>query len=179
MTQQDSKSGERFVKAYERMMERVHKALPRPGQPPGERAYLHGQIDRARDKAVELGELSREEANHVADYLRRDIEDASKFLASSGGELSSWLKFDLQLIEDRLLEMLTSVADRTKIELTELEDQAIQASTYHTGEVTGPGTLACETCGKSMQFRKISRIPPCPHCHNTTFLRLTDEDTAQ
>ena len=51
-----------------------------------------------------------------------------------------------------------------------LREQAELAG-YHTGEITGPGTLVCDNCGEELHFHKPSRIPPCPKCKGTSFHR--------
>ena len=50
-------------------------------------------------------------------------------------------------------------------------EQAREASFYHTGEVTGPGTLVCAECGKELHFHKAGHIPPCPGCRGTRYRR--------
>ena len=156
---------DRLVAAYDRMLERVHDAehatLPN----------LRKRVDVAREKAVELGELTREEADRIATYLQRDLRDAAEYLHDTGEELGAWLRFDLKLIERRVLDMFANVADRTRVELAELAERARQASLYHTGEITGPGTLYCTACGRAMRFHKAGHIPPCPSCHATQFQR--------
>jgi len=162
-----------LVAAYEKMLERVHEALERAEQ--DTIPSLKRSIEQAREKAVELGELSREEAERVAGYVERDMKDAAGFLGETHQELADWLKFDLRMIESRLLEMFANVADRTRVELSALAEQARQAAFYHTGEVTGPGTLVCRACGKAMHFHKTGHIPPCPKCHATKFRRADEE----
>jgi len=162
-----------LVAAYEKMLERVHDALDRTEQET--LPTLKRSIELAREKAVELGELTREEAEKVAGYVERDMQDAAGFLSETRRELADWLKFDLHLIESRVLEMFANVADRTRVELSALAEQARQAAFYRTGEVTGPGTLICRWCGKAMHFHKAGHIPPCPKCHSTEFRRTEAE----
>jgi len=169
----DSEEHDKLVSAYDRMMERFRATLEH-----AEKSTLPAvreQIRAAGEKAVELGELSREEALRISDYLQRDVEDAGRFLAESGADLAGWLRFDIGLIEQRLLQMFASAADRTKLALLQIEEQARLASEYHTGEVTGIGTLQCAECGKLMHFHRTSRIPPCPQCHATTFNRVQED----
>ncbi len=163
----------RMVAAYEKMLERVHETLDRAEQETI--PHLKQNIDQAREKAVELGELTREEADKVAGYIERDVKDAASYLHESQEQFSQWLRFDLDQIENRLLEMFADVADRTQVELSKLAEQARRAQLYHTGEVTGPGTLVCRWCGKAMHFRKAGHIPPCPKCRGTEFRRTSDE----
>ena len=49
---------------------------------------------------------------------------------------------------------------------------------YHTGEISGPGTLLCVACGTELHLHKTGRIPPCPKCHATQFKRANTRDTA-
>lgn len=164
----------RLIAAYDRMMDRIRAA----GQEADRevRPRLAWLIERAQDRAVEFGELSREEAERIGDYLRRDIEDAAGFLAGEkNNELIDWLRLDLEIVEKRLLDLFTGVADQTRFELLELEAQSRAASQYHTGQITGIGTLQCAECGNTLQFPATARIPPCPNCRGTRFVRPETE----
>lgn len=166
---------ERMVKAYETMLERMHDMLDA-----AERRtvpLLREAMTEAREKAVELGELTREEAEKVSRYLERDVHDAGDFLAETGEELREWFRFDRELINERLFEMFASVADQTSLAFRELAERARQASLYHAEEVTGPGTLVCTQCGAEVHFRHVSRIPPCPDCHGKEFSRQGGDRT--
>ena len=161
---------ERMVKAYETMLERMHELLDKT-----ERRtvpLLREAVTEARERAVELGELTREEAEKVSRYLERDMHDAANFLADTGQELREWFNFDLKLINQRLLDVFANVADQTSLAFRELAEQARQASLYRAEEITGPGTLVCTQCGEQVHFRHVSRIPPCPRCHGKEFSRL-------
>ncbi|MCG8427654.1 MAG: zinc ribbon-containing protein [Chromatiales bacterium] len=163
---------DRMVEAYEDMLERVDEMLDS-----AEKATLpvmRKTIDAAREKAVELNELTREEAEKIAGYLERDMQDAASYLNQTGEEFRNWFRFDMELIEGRMLDMFASVADRTRVELERFAEQAREASFYHTGEITGPGTLACVECGKELHFHKAGHIPPCPGCKATKYQRKSD-----
>ncbi len=162
---------DRLTAAYDRILQEVHEALEsaRETALPELKEYL----DDAREKMVELGELTREEAEKVAGYVERDMKDAANYLLETGEQLSAWWRFDMQQIENRMLEMFTSVADQTKLELDKLAQRATKSSLYHTGEITGPGTLICTDCGKEMHFKKTGHIPPCSGCKGTVFQRST------
>jgi Zn finger protein HypA/HybF involved in hydrogenase expression len=153
------------------MTERVRALIDEAGE-----STLPQRIDAARDKAVELGELTREEADKVASYLKRDIEDAATYLSGPSQEFADWLRFDIQLIEERLLEMFLTVADQTKLELMKLQHEADRADAWHTGEIAGIGTLQCFDCGELLHFHATGHIPPCPKCHGTAFRRVASND---
>ncbi len=170
MSEQDNKH--RLADAYERMLERVQGFMQEVEHETG--PALKHAIERARDTAAELGELTREEAERVAYYLRRDLEDAGKFLKDSGEELGGWLRFDAELIERSLAGLFLQVADRTKVELERLHLEAEAVGEWHSGEITGPGTLICKSCGTPLEMRRAAHIPPCPRCGGTDFRRAVE-----
>jgi hypothetical protein len=161
---------ERLVHAYDRMMERIKTAIDSAEH--GARPALSQLLERAQEKAVTLGEVTQEEAERIGAYLRRDLEAVADYLSGAEAQdLVSWLKFDIELIEARLLELFMSVADPTKVELMALAERARRVGEYHTGEITGIGTLHCADCGQAVQFHATGHIPPCPKCHATRFTR--------
>ncbi len=164
---------ERMVDAYEKMLERVNQMLDKAEK--NTLPTLGKALDHAREKAVELNELTREEAERLSEYLERDMKDAARYLSETGTEFRTWWRFDIELIEQRLLELFASVADKTKLELEGLAEQARDAAFYSTGEITGPGTLVCTDCGKILSFHKAGYIPPCPKCFKTKYRRATGD----
>ena len=171
-TEQFKKDHEKLAKAYDTMLERV-KALFEEASEEALPKVQHA-LDAAGEKAMELGELTREEVDKVSEYLRRDIVDAAEYLTGpEPKELMDWLKFDLQLIEAGVLHLFLSVADKTKLELMDIEERAYQATHYHTGEITGIGTLVCDQCGEQLKFYRTGHIPPCPKCHGTEYQRAS------
>lgn len=166
-----------LAKAYETMHERVAEKLHKVKQQTG--PVLHGFIDEAKDKAVELDELTEHDAEKLALWLKRDLDDAISHIAETGDELKDWLGFETTLIESALLYMLLETADKTTVELLRLKENAERPYIYHTGEITGPGTLICDQCEEKLHFHKAGHIPPCPKCHQTIFhregRRLTDQ----
>lgn len=168
----DATPTERLSDAYHRMMDRIKTAIEEAEGRPA--PSLEDLLDKAREKAVEMGELTREEAQKVADYLKRDMDDAGHYLSNTGRELRGWLSFDLELIEERILDLFNRVADRTRLEILEFEHDVIEGPTYRAGEITGPGTLCCVNCGEELSFYQATAIPPCPKCEGTEFERKTE-----
>ena len=160
---------DRMIDAYETMIERVHEAAESVEKQTG--PWLRGAVGDARERAVELGELTREEADRVSRYVERDIKEAASFIADTGQEFRDWVNFDWQLMQNRMLDMFAGMADQTSMALQELADRAREASTYHTGEITSPGVLVCMDCGEELHFEKTGHIPPCPKCTGTDFQR--------
>ncbi len=161
---------DRLVHAYERMLERAKQTL----RGSAEGSVLQHALEAAKEKAVELGELTREEAEKVGEYVLRDLHDAARYLADEERELADWARLDLLLIEADLLNRFSLLVDQTKVELEKLRLDAAAFGEWHTGEITGIGTLQCIQCGETIHFHKVSRIPPCPKCHGTVFRRVID-----
>lgn len=157
--------GAAYEKMYERAAEDFHQ-LKEKSEP-----AFHQLIDKAKEKAVELEELTEQEAEKLADWLKRDVDDTAKYLSDTGNELQGWLGYESTLLESAVLDLLFRTADKTTLALLELKDKAAHPYTYHTGEVTGPGTLICDKCGEKIHFYKPGKIPPCPKCKNTRYHR--------
>lgn len=157
--------GEAYEKMYERAVANLHKIKTNTGP------LLHELVDEARHKAVQLEELSEEEASQLASWLKRDLDEAVNYLAETGHELKDWLGFETSLIENTLLDLMLQTADKTTVELLKLKMNQQRPYAYQTGEITGPGSLICDECGKTLHFHKPGRIPPCPECHGIMFHR--------
>lgn len=168
-------SEERMVSGYNEMMEQIKKIFEKADAQA--RPKIIQAIEAAKKHAIELNNLTKEEAHRIGEFIRRDINDAAEFLAESEDDLSNWFQFDIQLIENWLWEAFSSVADKTRLELLAISERLEHDSKYHTGEVTGPGTLKCVACGKQMSFKKTGRIPPCGGCRGTEFERSTKKTT--
>lgn len=162
----------KFIQGYNNMLARVrdiYDEAERHALP-----ALQHTIETAIDYTIQLGELTRAEAELIGNYLKRDLQDAAAYLAGSGTtEFSDWLKIDATLIENELLDLFSSVADKTKIGLTQWALQAAAADIYGTGEITSIGTLQCQSCGELLHFSATAHIPNCPHCGEKTFHRVT------
>lgn len=158
--------GATYENMYESVAEKLHtakdKTLP----------LLHDWIDEAKNKAVELDELTEEDAKQLTEWLKRDYNDIIHYLAETESELEDWLGFEASLIKSTIIQKLLETADKTTVELLRMKANAHLPSSYHTGEITGPGTLICDECQEKLHFHKAGRIPPCPKCNSTMFSRI-------
>ena len=160
-------SENKLTKAYNDFMEYMYEATD---------DTIHSiadTVDSAKEKISEIGGLSQDEISHVADAVSRDIHHAANSLPdNSNDSLTEWLKFDIELLENFALDSFLEIADKTRIELAQLSQTAKQFShPYKSGELTAPGTLCCEKCGKVIAFKSASIIPECPDCGANTFIR--------
>jgi predicted Zn-ribbon and HTH transcriptional regulator len=156
----------KLSEAYDMMLLRTRETMDKAEKNVGE------ALEMAMQKASDLGELTREEADLLGIYVMRDLEDAAKFVDKSGQELRDWLRFDVNVVENTLLDIFSNMVDHTREALDQLQERANAIGEWHTGEVTGIGTLQCKSCGEEMHFHKTSHIPPCPKCHGTKFRRI-------
>jgi len=177
MSDPDKKdSVDKLVGAYEHMLKSTHEAIEEAQKETT--PVIRDMLEKARDRMVELNELTREEAQKVSDYVARDIQDAATYIAETGEDLREWWRFDMQLMEQRMLDMFSKVADQTSLQLQQWAEVARQATLYQAGEVTGPGTLVCDKCGAETRFVQAGRIPPCQDCGGTTFKRVVKQPDA-
>ncbi|NOQ37169.1 MAG: hypothetical protein GQ569_14965 [Methylococcaceae bacterium] len=160
----------KLIEAYNNLMEHLYEAMD---------DTLHSTadaLDIAKEKLSELGGLTQEEINHIADSLNRDINHAAVNIEEKpqyeSEDFSSWLSFDIDLLENFALDSFMSLADKTRIELAKLRQQAAKYHPYHSGDITGPGTFSCEECGKEIAFKSTSEIPECPNCKAKSFVRI-------
>jgi len=175
MTEQLSdKLEKQLEQAYHNMMKRVQETLQHTKQDTLPSLKTH--IDAAVDKAIELEELGEEEARKLGRYLQRDLHDAARFLVETGQGLREWMRFDLDLIEDRFLDLFKGMVDHTREELTRLEYEAKANATWLAGETTGPGALRCNNCGTIQHFRSPTVLQACRRCYHTEFTRVWDDE---
>jgi len=164
-----------LVEAYNQMMARVRDSIDSAES--HTMPTLQRAIEHARDQAIHLGEVSLEEAEEIGNYIKRDINDAAEYLMETSHEFSEWLMLDINIIEQKVLELFLSVADRTRLELEQLSHTACEIgapnnrSEYKSSEITGPGSLVCNHCQQMIQFNTTASIPTCPQCGGQTFKR--------
>jgi len=161
---------ERLIHGYDRMLQRTGQSLATAAA--RSELVLSHTLNMARDKAIELGELTREEADKVHDFVTRDLYAAGRHLAMEERDIADWLRLDLLAIEKELLNRFSGLAQAAKFELKHLEKARKRFDEWHTGEVTTIGTLRCRHCGEHVHFERTARIPPCPKCHTSVFERV-------
>jgi polyhydroxyalkanoate synthesis regulator phasin len=158
----------KLIHAYDQMMEHLHSLMGEAGKGTQNLQHL---LDKAREKVSETGEITREEAEKISDYLKRDLQNAGEYMQDNNNDMADWLHMDIELIEWNLLDLFLQTADKTKLELLLLEENAKHVNEYHTGEITGPGTLVCTQCSEELHFLNTGHVPPCPKCRATLFKR--------
>jgi len=168
MTEQNNSLKDKLIHAYDNMMENLHALIEQSEEGT---ENVQDMLKKARDQIADTDNVTREEADKISHYLKRDLHNASEYLGDNRRDLADWLHMDLELIEWNILDLFLQVADNTKLDLLLLEENAKHVNEYHTGEITGAGLLVCSNCQEELHFKKTGHIPPCPKCHGTDFSR--------
>ena len=160
-------SENKLTKAYNDFMEYMYETTD---------DTVHSIADKlsaSKEKISEIGGLSQEEINHVADAVTKDIHHLAIHSDNNDPDsLTEWLKFDLNLLENFALDAFLSITDKTRLSLEQLSYDAEQyRHPYKTGDLTAPGSLSCKQCDKIIAFKSIHVIPQCPDCGASTFIR--------
>ncbi|MCX7101470.1 MAG: zinc ribbon-containing protein [Methylobacter sp.] len=157
----------KLITAYSEFMSHLHETME---------DTLHSFSDAleiSKEKTSKDNNLTSDDLDKVSKFVKRDIEHAAHGLSAEEDKnsLSEWFKFDIELIENFTLDAFLSLADKTRLELAKI-GQLAEAHTYHSGDITVPGTFICDDCGKEIAFKTPSEIPECPQCKGKTFIRI-------
>ncbi|MEE3168498.1 MAG: zinc ribbon-containing protein [Pseudomonadota bacterium] len=161
------------LEVYDRMLERVQTRLRE-----FENASLQTLEDEVR-KAVEfeyeLEEMTREEADLLGEYLKRDLEHLLHFVDETGEGLREWLQLDIALLEHQLADSLFSIADKTLVDTLELKQKLEnkEVGQYISGEVATAGMFQCLNCGHMRCLTATSHLEPCEACGSHYYERVT------
>lgn len=161
MTEKKNPEENEDVRLYQRMAHRAAELIQEG------RKNLDEALKKASDEITSGGEYTREQAEKVANYLHRDLSQVgNKIKQTRTTVINAAEPHRLAAgVQSGLARLLNSAADL----LTEAAGRSEKVLEFHTGEVTSPGTLTCKDCGKEMNLRSTTRIPPCPSCHKTAF----------
>ncbi len=156
---------DRAVEAYERLARRTLEQLERGKDQAAD--LIDRAIDVSSEQLVAAEELSREEAQRASAFLRRDLtvsrEDLERLRETAQERL------DPRRVGSGLLSLSTYLLDTVGDQFKGWAERSRTALEFRTGEVTGPGTLACRECGSELRMTRAARIPPCPSCKGTDF----------
>ncbi|MCB0218952.1 MAG: hypothetical protein KDH09_04600 [Chrysiogenetes bacterium] len=150
---------------YERLAKETRKAFEKASKKSAEAldeslAFARKEIDRA-------GEFSKEQLDKAEIFLKRDLEETAGDFERLGDKASELLH--PSRLGAGLLDLSTQLLNNASDALKKLASRADSARTYHSGEITGPGTLVCKGCGKEIHLKATGHIPPCSGCAKTEF----------
>jgi hypothetical protein len=182
MIQLQKKSANHLISAYNRMIETMRKAFE---QDDAGDMSLQKALNLAKCHIVHPGEVSAEEAFEIGEYIKQDVNDAAEQMMESSAEFYDWLLLDIEEIERKVMDLFLSVAGHTRIELDQFKQTKPNAepvldeqiSVYKSGEISNPGTLICENCGKAKVFLSSNKIANCERCEHNRFIRRYASDS--
>jgi len=149
------------VHLYQRIADRAAEILKEG------RKSVDEALKKASDEITSGGEFTRDQAEKIGSYVRRDLEAVGRKIKQARDTVIAAAEPHRLAagVQSGLAKLLNSAADL----LSEVADRSEKVLEFHTGEVTSPGTLTCRACGKEMSLKATVRIPPCPSCHKTLF----------
>jgi hypothetical protein len=165
---------EHHEKAYQRIIHRVEKYMVNA------EGITREELQRGVDQAIEfekdIEELTRQEISLLGVYLSRDLNNLNRFMTQTGKGLTAWLKFDLELLEHTLLNMLRQVADKSVVDPCQLTQVTADdgEALYVSAEYVLVGTFMCSNCDTEQEFVKPGFLMDCQHCGGDQFQRTND-----
>lgn len=171
-----SDQAERLVQMYDQLVERLYEAkldLEKTSQ----QLDLDQEIERLVETEHELERITREEADLLTQWLKRDLKDLRAYLADTGQGVGDWLSRQTSLLSEQFLHLLRQVADPSVLDARTLQedlDSREDPTLYHTGELAMAGVFACSSCGKTVEVAFTHRLEPCHRCDGRVFVRKTD-----
>ncbi len=159
--QDDQKNAQQEIGLYETLAKRTAELLE------SGKKNLDEALRKANEELTSAGDFSREQAEKIGGYVRRDLTQ----LAEQAGQVRESLKkaADPQRVATGIQSVFARIVGGAAATLADLAARAEQQLEHRTGEVTSPGTLTCKDCGSEMHLTATVRIPPCPKCYKTTF----------
>ena len=115
------------------------------------------------------GELSQEEIELMAAYLKRDLQAFADSMDpdSNSDSPSIWLSS----LVDTVWHALAEVTDKTQVEWRELAEDLAHDGVYRAQEWVGLGILKCTACGNQQEIYHATQLSPCSKCKGETFQR--------
>ncbi len=107
-------SESRLQRAYDSARQWLREELPQAETHAAE--TLLNVMGKVRDYLIAAEELTRDEAQLVADNLRYDLREAAHDWQDLKLEYVDWARFDVEQIESAILDKLLAAADPTWVE---------------------------------------------------------------
>lgn len=158
--------------AYDRILDRLRRSLDEAGETTWE--SLRARIQEAIELEMAAEEMTRDEMDLLNAYIERDLKQIGYYAHETGEGIAAWLNFDLNALEQTVMNRLWELADKTRIQHELLREQLSHSEQqYLAGEITLPGRLECVSCGEQQLLIKSGVIEPCSACHGVIFERLS------
>jgi len=165
MEEQNSYEEKQEVSQYERLATRTREFLETAREKTPK--TLEEAFDRAREEMIAAGDFSREQARKIQTFVQRDLKSAAEHFPQPGKTVKEAV--DPQRVASGIQSTLAHILDALGDTFKSFASKAEERLTYRTGELSSPGTLKCNSCGKRIHMTSTGRVPPCAKCHRTEF----------
>lgn len=152
---------------YQKLLDRLGEHVSKSGKIEAEK--LLEVVEDGKSLMHAAGEMSKDEAELVATYFKRDLHAFLSSLRSEKKAVRDW--FSYSQLEKGFWHMVTELSDRTQLEWHELAEDFRHHGVYYTGEVVGHGNFSCNQCGRTVEVTHPTSLVPCRHCGGREFSR--------
>lgn len=163
----------RLVELYDQLVERLYETkleLEKSSQA----LDLEKEIERLVEAEQDIERLTREEANLLTTWLKRDLQDLRSYLVETGKGVREWLAQESQLLSEHFVYWLKQVADPSLLDARTLQQDLASRedpTLYHTGELAVAGKFSCSSCEKKIELTTTQRLDACHRCDGRVFIR--------
>jgi ElaB/YqjD/DUF883 family membrane-anchored ribosome-binding protein/DNA-directed RNA polymerase subunit RPC12/RpoP len=158
------------LKAYQEFVEDLEKRLQESGEVSQEE--LSKMIDTTQEYLQAASDLSKDEWQLIANYVRRDLSDWRNDYKRAYEESPS-----MMALKESIWYWLAKLSDQSQLEWHELLGDLQHQGVYHSGELLGLGTLECAECGRKTALWHPTIIEPCEDCKSKRFYRHPISDS--
>ena len=149
------------VGMYEKIVARTEELLG------SGRKTLDEALKRAGDDLSSAGDFTREQAEKVSTFIKRDIQHVVD--SADKGKETVKEAVDPKRIAAGAQSIFSKILSNTAETISGWAQKSEEQLEFKTGEVTSPGSLTCKECGEVIHMRRTAKIPPCPKCHHTLY----------
>lgn len=157
----EENSEQEEIGLYEKIIARTEELLG------SGRKNLDDALKRAGDDLSSAGNFTREQAEKISDFVKRDIQHAID--SADKGRETVKEAVDPKRVAVGAHSLFSKILSNTAETLSGWAKKSEQHLEFKTGEVTSPGALTCKNCGEAIHMKKTAKIPPCPKCHQTIY----------
>lgn len=166
------------VSLYDRLLARTEVLLE------SGRISLEDALHEAAEELSSLGDYTREQADRVAAFVKRDVLHAAERAdeasdrgqdhssgADKAGHFASAVRdaIDPKRVVTGAQSVFSRIVTGAAMTLSEWGEKLERNLEFRAGEITSPGTLTCKNCGEIIKLKQTVEIPPCPRCGQTSF----------
>ena len=188
----ETQATEEELATYEKLRKQVTKSLGELNEKLNTKT-----ISQAMDKAIadlkEMGEHSKEAVTKAGETLKKDIASTTENIrpkidkvtapakeqfdhwSDKGGELwrdiANEAEYFKELSRDKGASFLLNITKGLSEWSHDMKEKLDTSLQYKSGEMTHGGEFVCKSCEGKIHLKKPGRIPPCPKCSKSEFLR--------